>query len=227
MDSNTDPPDVIAVETTPRRTRARSPARKQGVIRFNELLDATEALLSEHDPESVGIHQIAERAGVLPGSAYHFFPTKEAAFLALVERHQQEFDRLYNQPISPQHLVSWQSMLTVQFERAAQYYNSNPAAMKIILGGYATVELYKADIRHIRFNSEQVYEYLDQHFHMPFLRDRADKFEVCFTIIDSIWSISFMKHGSITDQYFEEGVDASLAYCHLFLPQKMERRSDP
>jgi AcrR family transcriptional regulator len=220
--------DVVNLEETPiekagRAGRARTPSRSRGIARFQVLLDATEALLAEGNPEDVGLHQIAEKAGVPAGSVYHFFPKREAALLALLERHQAHFDALYGLPIPGHELTSWDAILRALFLRAAQYYKSHPSAMKIVFSGYAW-EIRDAGTRRIGSNSERIYSYLDKYFHMPALSDHASRFEICLTILHAVWGISFQRHGTITDVYLEEGLEASFAYCRLFLPPHIERR---
>lgn len=45
--------------------------RKRGIERFNTLLDATAALLSELPDEDISLAQIADRAAVPLASLYH------------------------------------------------------------------------------------------------------------------------------------------------------------
>ncbi|OYW87702.1 MAG: hypothetical protein B7Z22_03915 [Hyphomonas sp. 32-62-5] len=58
-------------------------------------------LLADHSPDEIGLYQIADQANVPPGSVYHFFPTKEAAFLALANRYLSGFEALTRKPIAP------------------------------------------------------------------------------------------------------------------------------
>ncbi len=50
-------------------------------------------------PDDIGLYQIAEEAGVPPASTYHFFPTKDAAFLALAQRYLDGFVAASAEPI--------------------------------------------------------------------------------------------------------------------------------
>jgi len=51
------------------------------------------ALLAEKSYAAVGIEEILERAGVARGSFYHFFPSKEAFGLAVIDNYGDYFDR--------------------------------------------------------------------------------------------------------------------------------------
>jgi TetR/AcrR family transcriptional regulator, transcriptional repressor for nem operon len=51
------------------------------------LVAAATELFSERAYSSVGVAEIAARAGVQKGSFYHFFPSKEALALAVIDEH--------------------------------------------------------------------------------------------------------------------------------------------
>lgn len=65
----------------------REPRQERGQRRFDEILDAAEALVEEVGPLACSIQELARRAGASVGSIYHFFPTKDAIFEALRARH--------------------------------------------------------------------------------------------------------------------------------------------
>ena len=65
------------------------------------LLDAALELFSERPYSSVGVAEISSRAGVQKGSFYHFFLSKEALALAVIDRHWEaqceEWLRIFRQ----------------------------------------------------------------------------------------------------------------------------------
>ena len=85
--------------TALRKASPRKPSRERGHMRYAALLDATEALLQHHSPDDIGLYQIAEHAAVPPASVYHFFQTKDSAFLALAERYLAGFRELALRPV--------------------------------------------------------------------------------------------------------------------------------
>ena len=215
-----------AVDRNPANSarRARRPSRERGQVRFQLLLQATEALLLERNPDAVGLYQIAERAGVPPASVYHFFPTKNAALLALAEQYHTDIRALVNAPIPAVRLLSWQDLLIIRHERAVEYYNAHLAAAKIFLGVHPSWEIHQADKAYNYSASESLFTYFDRFFLMPYVQDPRAKFEVTYSIADAIWSISFERLGVITPQYFEEAVTACAAYCRSFLPDRVPPR---
>ncbi|MFV2177895.1 TetR/AcrR family transcriptional regulator [Actinomadura sp. LOL_016] len=60
----------------------------------NALLDAAEAVLSEHGTQALTLTAVADRAGVSKGGLLYHFPSKEALVKAMVARVIEEFDDL-------------------------------------------------------------------------------------------------------------------------------------
>lgn len=203
----------------------RKPSRGLGVVRFNALIDATERLLGEFNPDDIGIYQIAEAAGASTASAYHFFPTKDAALLALAERYLQNFLALTAEPIEAAVLRSWQDLFKIDSRRTMEFYNSSPPAMKIFYSGFGSTAVREADIGFNRSIASSVYRRMDFVFHMPSLKDATRVYHIGLAIMDAIWAISYQKHGSITAEYFHEGVAACEAYHRLYLPAHVEPRA--
>jgi AcrR family transcriptional regulator len=77
---------------TPRRPgRPRDPDRADR--RRAEILDVAAALFAEHGFANVQVQAVADKLGVGNGTVYRYFPTKEALFLAAVERGLTELDQ--------------------------------------------------------------------------------------------------------------------------------------
>ena len=50
------------------------------------ILDAAQECIAEHGYDATGVAEICQRAGLSKGAFYHHFPTKQALFMALLER---------------------------------------------------------------------------------------------------------------------------------------------
>ena len=207
-----------------REAGPRKPSRGLGVVRFNALLAATEKLLVDHNPDDVGLYQIAEEAGAPIASAYHFFPTKDAAFLALAEHYLQRFIALSAEPIEAAKLRSWQDLFEADCRRTMEYYNAHPPAMKIFYSGYGSSAVRQADIRFTTTIAQSIYRRMDGAFHMPALKNATKIFHIGLAIMDAVWAISYQQHGEITEEFFRDGVAAGQAYHRLFLPEYVEPR---
>lgn len=207
-----------------RQVRPRVPSRGPGVLRYAALVDATEALLHEQSADEVGLYQIAERAGVPPASVYYFFPTKEAAFLALTRRYLDRFGTISEQPIPTSAAKSWQALLSHHLRLMMGLYNAHVPALKLILGGFGGESVKQADREFMEQAAAGLHQRYDAMFHLPFLRHPERTFLLMLEITDAIWAVSYIRHGTITDEYFQEALAATTGYFRTFLPEHLEPR---
>ena len=190
------------------------------------MLDAAEALLSEHQVDEIGYYEIVKRAAMPAASAYHFFPTKSAIFMALAERYFEHFISEATK-VPRQRWPHWQELIATMHRNAADYYNGHKAAMKLILGAQPFLEVQQADSSTNRKISAQIHEELRTKYELPFIKDAERRFLVAIAISDGIWRSSFSESGRITPEYEAEGVRAVVAYMRTFLPEHLEpRRTD-
>ena len=205
---------------------AKRPQQERGVLRYNKLLDAAHSLLIEHELDEVGLYQIAERAEVPPASAYHFFPTPGAVFLALTERYHERFAHLTLNLEMPED-GRWQTLLKLRLAAAAQIFNENPPMQKLLLGGYTTRDLVLAEAGFNERMASEMAETYDKLFSMPPIRNLQRKYLVMLTLVDAIWRLSYAQHGAITSEFLGEAELVAVSYCRTFLPEVIERREAP
>ena len=208
----------------PRPAGPRRPSRGRGLVRYQALLDATDALLRDSNPDEIGLYQIAEKAEVPPASVYHFFPTKEAAYQALAEQYLEGLLEVHSAPIEAARLRSWQDVFAVGMRRAMEFYNAHPPMLKILYGGYGGVQARNIDILVTDQMAAVSYNRLNKIFHMPFIQDPQRRFQIVFAVLDAIWTISVRRYGKITDEYLEEAFRACVACAKVFLPEVVEPR---
>ncbi|MFH0132397.1 TetR/AcrR family transcriptional regulator [Variovorax sp. VaC1] len=216
---NDDPRPGEKSPPTPRKR----PSQERGVARYNKLLDAAHALLIENELDEIGLYQTAKKAGVPPASAYHFFPTPGALLLALAERYHEEFSELARK-VDTRGVKSWQALLQLRLSAAVQIYNQNPPIQKLFLGSHTTRELVQSEAGFNELLARRMLGFYEQFFHMPHIRDAEHKFLIMLTLVDSVWSLSFSKHRTITAQFEEEALAVAVAYCRTFLPEVIEPR---
>ncbi len=202
----------------------RTPSRGRGVLRYAALLEATEELLEEHNPDEIGLYQIAEKAGVPAPSVYHFFPTKEAAFDAFAEQFTDRLLDAHREPIEAARLTNWTDLFRIDIDRARDRYNSSPPALKIFYGGYGGVNAHSIDEIIRDKISASAYDRLNFLFHIPKFANAEHIFEMRMGILDAIWTMSVRKHGHITETFQNEAFEACVAYSRLYFPAFVERR---
>lgn len=71
----------------------RRPQQKRSRKRVEQILDAANSLIAERGSAGMTITEIAELAGITPGSMYQYFPNKAAIINALATRHLEEFSQ--------------------------------------------------------------------------------------------------------------------------------------
>lgn len=198
--------------------------RRRGIQRHNALLDATEALLAEKSNEDVSLAQIAESAGVPLPSVYHFFANRNAAFVALAKRFNEDFYRMGIEPMNPAP-KSWQEVIATKQRNAATLQNSRPAALRLFLGAGVSVDVRAADFNGNDAVARSRVKYLEAYFHMPFMPDLETKIAVSMAIKDGIWALSYGRHGCITDEFIDAASEASIAYLRNYLPSCLTPRA--
>jgi len=89
----------------------------------SRILDAAEECFADQGYDAVGVAEICRRAGVTKGGFYHHFPTKQAVFLALLERWLVALDAALaalrtGAPSVPEELLQMAGMAQVIFHEA-------------------------------------------------------------------------------------------------------------
>ncbi|WP_160000095.1 TetR/AcrR family transcriptional regulator [Roseomonas sp. 18066] len=201
----------------------RQPQRARGHARFEALLNAAEALLREQDAAAISLQDVARLAEAPLASVYHYFPNPSALFLGLAQRSLLAFDDLYARPVGrvPD---SWPALCRILWNRARLFYEENPAAMKLFLGPDVGWKIRQTDLESNSRLGQRQHELVRQHFHIPDDPEMARRFALSITISDSIWSLSYIRHGTITDAMAKEAADAREAYLALYIPLRAARR---
>jgi AcrR family transcriptional regulator len=209
---------TAAGDRPPKRIVARQPQRKPGQVRFRKLLDALDQLLVSSSVQDIGLYQIAAQANVPNASIYHFFPSTEAALLALAEVHHNALLELSKRylPASPSR---WQDLFRQKVTSAAEYHNGHPAALRLFLGANISVEVKSADISQYHRLVDGRSQLLEYYFHMPMIPDWERRLATYFAMIDGVFSLSYSENGFIREDYIAEAHQAGIAYLRCYLPE--------
>jgi len=73
----------------------REPLQKRSIERIELILTITNELIQELPLEEINTNLIAKRAGIKPGTLYHFFPNKYAIYNALLHRAMTQMDAVF------------------------------------------------------------------------------------------------------------------------------------
>lgn len=201
--------------------------RNRGIKRVHDLLDATEFLLAEKSNEDVSLAQIADHAGIPLASVYHFFPNRNAAFVALARRFNEHFYRLAIEPMNPPP-ASWQEVVATKQRNGAAFLNAHPAALRLFLGAGVSVDVRATDWAGNEAVARSRVRLLEAYFHLPYIRDFQTKIAVALAQQDGIWAFSYGRFGCITPEMVAASAEASVSYLRIYLPGHLEPRdADP
>lgn len=198
--------------------------RRRGVERYNLLLDATERLLEECGDEDLSLAQIAEAAAIPLASVYYFFPNRNAAYVGLALRFNEEIYQNSIAPLTDPEPRSWQELLEMKHAKAAAFQNSRPAALRLFLGAGVSAAVRNADFTGNARLARSRARFFEAYFDMHPTPRLADWLETAAAAMDGVWSLSYGRHGRITEEYRREGTACVIAYLRRFLPEHLPRK---
>ncbi|TNC07223.1 TetR/AcrR family transcriptional regulator [Methylobacterium terricola] len=211
-------------EQEPTVGQATRPMRRRGQARAALILDATEGLLAERSAGDISLADIAAASGVPLPSVYHFFPNRNAAFVALALRFNEEIYRRSVEVLTDPEPQTWQELLERKHRRAAEFQNGRPAALRLFLGAGVSVAVRNADFTgnaRIALSRARMFE---AYFQMPPLPGFVTSLEIAAAAMDGVWALSYGRHGRITEEYRREATAATIAYLRRLLPEFLPRR---
>lgn len=205
------------------RLGIRRPSQERSRRRFEAILDAADRLLERSDPLDFSIYALAPEAGMSAPSIYHLFRSPALVLSALADRYMASFLALMDLPL-PSGLATWQQVEGLQFERARQFFEAHAPARKLLLGAAYSTEFRSRDLNHDVLLAEKGLAIFQQFFVLPAAPDLLDRFVELIVINESIWALSYHRHGRITDEMAARARLARVSYASTFLPERLELR---
>ena len=200
------------------RPHTRQPQRRRGIVRFENLLDATERLLTAHPDSDISLSLVASAAQVPLPSIYHFFPNKDAILVALAQRYHTALAETAHVELDPPP-VQWQDIIRRRQCGGAAYLNAHPAALRLFMGAGVSARVRTLDLQgNASLSALRAAEF--RHcFDCTSIPGLEHRLAIAIGIMDGIWAISWSEHRRITDAYLAESIRASTAYLRCFLPE--------
>jgi AcrR family transcriptional regulator len=206
--------------------QVRRPQRQRGVIRFEHLLDSTEALLAERPESDISLALVAEKADVPLPSIYHFFPNRDALLVALAQRYHVMLGDMARGPLNPPP-ERWQDIIRQRQGSGVAFLNAHPAALKLFMGAGVSAEVRTLDLQGnaslARLRAAEFRHWFDCHG----IRDLEHRLAISIGIMDGVWAISWSQHQRITNAYLEESIRASVSYLRCYLPEILPAKDAP
>ena len=206
-------------------TPYRRPSQARGQAKFDKILDAAHTLIEEEGVDEFSLADVAKKAGVATGSAYHFFPSLEAIFIALVERYDKSFTEIVSKPVDRASVDTWQDMLGLHFENARDFINSNPPALILLIGPGRSWQSKQVDTIGDSNIANAMVENFERIFELPDHPPPVQLVHLGIRILEGLWELSVQQHGHVTEQYSRETTRAVIAYMRLYWPLYLERKA--
>jgi AcrR family transcriptional regulator len=196
--------------------------RKRGKERRELLIKAAYDLLCEQPVEDIAFIDIARRASIPEGSAYHFFSNKFDIFAALAEELTDIFIKSLKRPFSSGQIKCWQDLADQFVTRGIKVYKDNPPASKLFLGGKTPAEIKLQDRVNDQAVAAAMLEVFEEYFHLPDIPQFSKCLYFFIEITDLMLSLSIIEHGKIIPAMIEESKRAGKGYLGVYLPENLE-----
>lgn len=200
----------------------RRPKQERGVKKFDAILDSAHKLILSHGIHNFSLYDIAENASVAVGSVYHFFPNIEAVFAALVERYDRDFTAIVSENIPRREVNSWGDIIWHHIEKSRQYINVNEQVLIMILGPGQTWQTRLVDTVGDTAIARAMLTNITEYFDIPDSPDPAELLHYAIRILESIWQLSYQRHGQVTEDMQLETYRAMCAYLELYWPRFLQ-----
>jgi AcrR family transcriptional regulator len=185
-------------------------------LRCEAVLDEARKLLCERGLAEFSIPELASRLQYSRATIYNFFPTPSAIFNALSQRDLLALETALLRAAPEPDRISWQQGAHAFVNLAAHFYNQNPAACILILGGPASSESYAAQVLLMRRLGALVQERFERRgIALPSSSPNVALLGV--EIGTACLRASFLLHGRVTAEYAREAAVAMIRYLEPYV----------
>jgi AcrR family transcriptional regulator len=204
--------------------RARQPQQSRGRARFEQVLQEARKLLRAEGLNGFSIPALAERLDCPRASIYKFFPTPYAVLNELVQRYLAELEAQLTKRSRDVLELDWPEAMKAIVWEAVRFYNANPLARLLVLGGPVSDDSYRAQELTIQRLGNLTRELLLK-VGVQLPKSRPDAATLLIEIGTSCLRVSQFLHGEITPEYREEAYQAMRAYLARYAAPPARRRS--
>jgi AcrR family transcriptional regulator len=208
----------------PGRRAPRRPTRKPGRERRQQLLDAAYELLEERALEDVSFRDIAERAEVPEGSAYHFFANRYDLFATLANALSERFVAAHRRPVPASCRRRIEALIGHFVDVGARVYADSAPARQLLIGGATPPQVKQADRSNDRAIAGVMAAITARHFEVEETPALRDAFYLFIEITDLLFMLSVIEHGRINSRMQAEARRAGVAYMLSYLGGVTARR---
>jgi AcrR family transcriptional regulator len=197
---------------------------KQGRARRMQLLNAAKELLQERPSEEVSLADVCQRADIPRASAYHFFSNIQAVFLGLRVLHAESLIEALG-AVRGSDFDHWRDYFGALIDQGARALRNDPAATQLVYGNLGSLSEARrlGEVLDARL-AEMAVQGLADRFALPSWDQQAQVFGVAFTLVDSVFRLSWRQHGTVTSWMQDEARRAAISYLRNYLPEVLPVR---
>lgn len=187
------------------------PVQKRSKARLELVLQTTIKILVEKGITHCTIPEIAAQSNLPKITIYQYFPTVNHLFTILVKRYLDELQNYVLFKNESYKTWSTKAICHDLISKVAEFYNTNPAASTLILGGPVHVEgfnLQEIVIEKIALDLQQVFAQKTHPLVLAQDQEAVNLVEMVFALMKH----SFYKHGKVTQQMLDECLFVSEIY---------------
>ena len=201
----------------------RKPSQARGIAKFERILDAAHGLIEQEPEAEISLYDVADAAGVATGSVYHFFPSIEAIYIALVERYDRRFAEIIRE-VKPVPGDNWQQLLVQHTESSRAFINEHRPALMLILGPLRTWQSRQVDTVGDAEIALAMVENYERFFVLPDMVAPNVILHHAIRMLEGFWELSLQQHGYVTEEMSNETNRAMIAYLRLYWPDQLPRQ---
>jgi len=200
----------------PVATQARGRKRREA------LLAAARELLGERDSSQITLADVAARADVPKSSAYHFYTDALELFVELVSILDSELQQTIALPVG--RVESWEAVMGIVLDRAAIFFEDNPAAQQLMLSSQSPPAIKRYSRRADIDTGRLVEGLIDEQFVLPEVPNRSRIFFYAIEAADLMFGLSLFERGELLREMVDEAKRMCCAYLALYIPRHLPRR---
>ncbi len=199
-------------------TQARGRARRE------RLLKAAAEVLAEKDLDDITFNEVAQRARIPKGSAYHFYANVMELYSALTDKIGDDLIEYLQPPYPGQEVKIWEDIVRMICKRAEQFYRERPDARELLIGGKTPPQYKRSDRENDRLIGAELKKMFEMYYVLPSIPNELDVFFYTIEIIDLFYCLSMIRHNEVTEEMGEEAILAATSYLRNYLPVVLPRR---
>ncbi len=191
--------------------------QNRGIIRREKLRAAARQLLNERDISEVTFADIAATAGVPKSSSYHFYANSDELYAELANHYGVELLALLSAKPERALVTQWHDIVDILIERAMQFYCNERPARQLFISGKTSPIIKQKDRSNDSLIAKSLVEMFNYYFEVPDFAMRDEVFFIWVELVDTVFTVSQMKHGDITAEYADEAKRVAKAYLGTYL----------